>query len=80
MSRRGEQHPFTPEPRIPEPWPERDITPWEWAEGEPGESGIAHSMMVLDDEDLARMKRWEKSQRRKFRKRGFSIGFGPYEG
>jgi hypothetical protein len=74
--RRGEQHPFTPEPRIPEPWPDRDITPWEWADGEPGETGGSHQMLLLYDDELAAMDKWEKKRQKAWKKRGFSIGFG----
>jgi hypothetical protein len=34
---------------------------------------------VLAASDLKRIKNWEARQRRKYRKRGFSIGFGSIE-
>ncbi len=73
---RGDQHPFTPEPRVPEPWPERDITPWEWGASSPGLGSDAPTHEVIADGDLERVAKHEKRQRRKWRKRGFSIGFG----
>jgi hypothetical protein len=79
MSRRGDQHPFTPEPREPEPWPaEPGAGPWAPEEGSiPAVDGPTTE--VLAASDLKRIKNWEARQRRKYRKRGFSIGFGSIE-
>jgi hypothetical protein len=76
----AEQHPFTPEPREPEPWPDRELTPWEWSEGStPVTTSDPPSVEVLHRDDIRRVKAAERAQRKAWRKRGFSIGFGGYE-
>lgn len=79
---RATQHPFTPEPREPEPWPDRDAP--SVARWNPELGGITAPgdllVEIVADGDLKRMRDHEKSQRVKYRKRGFSIGFGSFEG
>ena len=78
---RADQHPFTPEPRVPEPWPgPREIpSGWVWdAEGDGGHMGEAPERVVIHPADLKRVKAHERAERRKWRERGFSIGFGSY--
>jgi hypothetical protein len=78
---RGDQHPFTPEPKVPEPWPERLTTPWEWdPSGGPGIGLDPPTHEIIAEADLKRVKAWKRKQRRKWRERGFSIGFGEYKG
>jgi hypothetical protein len=72
------QHPFTPEPREPEPWPERLITPWEWEGAELDGHGGTLTTHLVDEEDLERLEEEDAANVAFWHDRGFSIGFGTY--
>ena len=75
------QHPFTPEPREPEPWPGPREVPsaWVWdAESDTVHTEPGGALVILDADELKAMAKHERAQRKRYKARGFSVGFGTY--